>query len=248
MTHFEANKVKLTLVLVSTKEKLQVTFPDIIIGSVSNSFVLACKELTGDLALGAKVVTKSIYAFKKYLFDIWKRRCERLIIWEKSKNITTNDKRSNKSKFISNNSLAVIEQEVAFDDITGVPLHDSSAMGTPANRQQYSYSINETSLNAYKCERLIIWEKSKNITTNDKRSNKSKFISNNSLAVIEQEVAFDDITGVPLHDSSAMGTPANRQQYSYSINETSLNAYKWIEKIFINDINSRGISHNFYFD
>ncbi|RHZ83483.1 hypothetical protein Glove_92g92 [Diversispora epigaea] len=121
MTHFEANKVKLTLVLALTREKLQVitdnwenqkatameyswvTLPDIIIGLVPNSFVLACRKLTGDSVLGAKVVTKNI---------------------------------------------TVIEQEVVFDDITGALLYDSSAMDTPVNRKQYSYSINKVSLNA----------------------------------------------------------------------------------------------------
>ncbi|RHZ64535.1 hypothetical protein Glove_323g29 [Diversispora epigaea] len=77
---------------------------------------------------------------------------------------------------------------------------------------------------------LIIWEKAKNITTNNKRSNKSKFISNNLLAVAEQEVAFDDITGTPLHDSSVMGTLVSRQRYSSNINEALLNArnFGWL--------------------
>ncbi|RHZ86816.1 hypothetical protein Glove_44g5 [Diversispora epigaea] len=166
MTHFEANKIKPTLVLSKTRERLQtvtenwenqkatameyswITLPDIIIGLVPNSFVTACKELTGDSTLGAKVVIKSIYAFKKHLFGIWKQRCERLILWEKSKNITTNDKRSNKLKFVSNNSLTVIEREVDFDDITGAPLHNASVVVTPVSRQQYSYILNEASLNA----------------------------------------------------------------------------------------------------
>ncbi|RHZ72690.1 hypothetical protein Glove_241g45 [Diversispora epigaea] len=175
MTHFEANKIKPTLVLSKTRERLQtvtenwenqkataieylwITLPDIIVGLVPNSFVTVCKELTGDSTLGAKVVIKSIYAFKKHLFGIWKQRCERSILWEKSKNITTNDKRSNKSKFVSNNSLTVIEREVAFDDITDAPLHDASVVVTSVNRQRYSYILNEASLNACKwVEKIFI--------------------------------------------------------------------------------------------
>ncbi|RHZ50776.1 hypothetical protein Glove_492g24 [Diversispora epigaea] len=166
MTHFEANKVKPTLVLSKTRERLQtvtenwenqkatameyswITLPDIIAGLVPISFVTACKDLTGDSTLGAKVVIKSIYAFKKHLFGIWKQRCERLILWEKSKNITTNDKRSNKLKVVSDNSLTVIEREIAFDDITGAPLHNASVVATPVSRQRYSYILNEASLNA----------------------------------------------------------------------------------------------------
>ncbi|RHZ82946.1 hypothetical protein Glove_102g43 [Diversispora epigaea] len=159
MTHFEANKIKLTLVLLKTKKKLQtvtenwenqkatameyswITLPDIIVGLVPISFVSACKELTGDSILGVKVVIKSIYAFKKHLFSIWKQRCKRLILWEKSKNITTNDKRSNKLKFVSNNSLTVIERKVAFDDITGAPLHDASVVVTSVSRQRFGWLV-----------------------------------------------------------------------------------------------------------
>ncbi|RHZ64548.1 hypothetical protein Glove_322g12 [Diversispora epigaea] len=105
MTHFEANKVKPTLVLASTREELQV-----ITDNWKNQ--------------KATAIEYSWITLPNIIIGL-KQRCERLIIWEKSKNITTNNKRSNKSKFISNNSLAVIEQEVVFDDIPTYPYKKS---------------------------------------------------------------------------------------------------------------------------
>ncbi|RHZ73739.1 hypothetical protein Glove_229g151 [Diversispora epigaea] len=57
------------------------------------------------------------------------------------------------------------------------------------------------------------------------KSNKSKFIINNSLAVIKRELVFDDITDAPLHDPSATVTSISRQRYSYILSKALLNTH-----------------------
>ncbi|RHZ49592.1 hypothetical protein Glove_519g39 [Diversispora epigaea] len=173
---------------------------------------------------------RSIYTFKKHLFGIWKQRCERLILWEKSKNITTNDKRSNKLKFISNNSVIVTERELVFDNITGAPLHNSSTAVIPVNRQSYSHILSDALLNAHNWFWLVSYSGSR---SNDEPCRKLGFILSFikfQFLRVNFSITTDPIVmkfGAPLHNSSTAVIPVNRQSYSHILSDALLNAHNW---------------------
>ena len=77
----------------------QICFLDIIAGIVPNSLVTLSKEIMGNDKDSHLVILRSVRKFKIHLFDLWKYRCDKIIIWEKSQNIRTKDKKIGRNKF-----------------------------------------------------------------------------------------------------------------------------------------------------
>ncbi|RHZ86536.1 hypothetical protein Glove_50g62 [Diversispora epigaea] len=136
LIHEAANILQLKLDLESLKKKLelytsdfdlrnqhlmefdQICFLDIIAGLIPNSLVSLFKEIMGSSKDGKLVVLRSIHKFKLLLFQLWKSRCEKFLIWERSQNIKAKDKKLGKKK--TNNASNMVYESTSirvYDDI-----------------------------------------------------------------------------------------------------------------------------------
>ncbi|RHZ84948.1 hypothetical protein Glove_74g324 [Diversispora epigaea] len=136
LIHEAANILQLKLDLESLKKKLelytsdfdlrnqhlmefdQICFLDIIAGLIPNSLVSLFKEIMGSNKDGKLVVLRSIHKFKLLLFQLWKSRCEKFLIWERSQNIKAKDKKLGRKK--TNNASNMVYESTSirvYDDI-----------------------------------------------------------------------------------------------------------------------------------
>ncbi|RHZ83786.1 hypothetical protein Glove_87g262 [Diversispora epigaea] len=136
LIHEAANILQLKLNLESLKKKLdiytndfdlrnqhlmefdQICFLDIIAGLIPNSLALLFKEIMGNSKDGKLVVLRSMYKLKLLLFQLWKYRCEKFLIWERSQNIKAKDKKLGRKK--PNNTSTMIDESIdmrVYDDV-----------------------------------------------------------------------------------------------------------------------------------
>ncbi|RHZ72561.1 hypothetical protein Glove_242g160 [Diversispora epigaea] len=96
----------------------QICFLDNIAGLIPNSLVLLFKEIMGNSKDGKLVVLRSMYKLKLLLFQLWKYRCEKFLIWERSQNIKAKDKKLGRKK--PNNTSTMIDASIdmrVYDDV-----------------------------------------------------------------------------------------------------------------------------------
>ena len=131
LVHETANVLQTNLQLETLKSKLKlytidfditnqsimefdsICFLDIIAGMIPNTLVSIFKEITGNYKDSKAVIFKSMIKFKLHLFHLWKYRCEKILIWEKSQNISSKDKKLGWKKLMAS---PIITQSTQLQD------------------------------------------------------------------------------------------------------------------------------------
>ena len=116
----------------------QICFLDIIAGIVPNSLVTLSKEIMGNDKDSHLVILRSIRKFKIHLFDLWKYRCDKIIIWEKSQNIRTKDKKVGRKKFQILSTVTHDSTELrVYDDLDSEQYKETDTLYTQNNNIDY---------------------------------------------------------------------------------------------------------------